>query len=498
MSKKFFITTPIYYPNAAPHIGTAYSILITDVIARYKRLDWYQVKFSTWLDENGQKMLNTAKEKWMDIMDFLDDIADQFITMWKWLDISYTDFIRTTEKRHFDFVQKVLKNTYESWDIFKWEYEGMYCVGCESFKKASDLTPDWLCPDHLKKPEFIKEKNYFFALSKYQNKLEEFYKNHPDFTIPNHRFKEMQTFLNEWLEDFSISRENANFGIPLPFDNSQVTYIWYDALFNYLTVCQDWDEDFWPVDLHLVGKEIARFHVINWPAMLMSAWYELPKNILVTWFLTVDWQKISKSLGNAINPLEFVQKYSRDLMLLYLLSSFPIWQDWDFSEEQAVFTYNARLANNIGNLLNRFLVLSLKIGGKIDWILDSEIWLKVKSMITNYEKSMNNYNLKDALDLVFELWNDLNKYLDDTKPWNLKDESNLEELTNILYTLGEWLRVMATCLYPFFYEKMWELLVRIGVDYWDLFTNKTSLQELISRKEIFVVSEKWEALYPRI
>jgi len=238
LNKKFYVTTPIYYPNAAPHIWTAYSILITDVIARYKRLDWFRVKFSTWLDENGQKMTITAKEKWMEIMEFLDYIASEFLETWKWLDISYTDFIRTTEDRHRIFVQKVLQKTFESWDIYKWEYEWLYCIGCESFKKETDLTPDWLCPDHLKKPECIKENNYFFALSKYQKRLEEFYKINPNFTIPNHRFKEMQTFLNEWLEDFSISRENAKFWIPLPFDSNHMTYIWYDALFNYLTVCQ--------------------------------------------------------------------------------------------------------------------------------------------------------------------------------------------------------------------------------------------------------------------
>lgn len=497
-TKKFYITTPIYYANAAPHIWTAYSILITDVIARYKRLDWYNVKFSTWLDENWQKMLNTAKDKWMGIMEFLDDIAVQFIDIWKCLDISYTDFIRTTEPRHHAFVKKVLQKTFEAWDIYKWEYEWLYCVWCESFKKETDLNELWLCPDHLKKPEIIKENNYFFALSKYQKKLEELYKSNPNFTIPNHRFKEMQTFLDEWLEDFSISRENARFWISLPFDETHITYIWYDALFNYLTVCQDWDEEYWPADLHLVGKEIARFHVINWPAMLMASGYQTPKNIIVTWFLTVNWQKISKSLGNSINPIELVNKYSRDLILLYILTAFPIGQDGDFSEEQAVIMYNAKLANNIGNLLNRFIVLSLNIWWKIDGNENIDIASKKSEMVVNYQNSMNWYNLKDSLEYVFEYANNLNKYLDETKPWNLKDESQLEELTNIMYTLWEWLRVIAICLHPFFYNKMNELFTRIWLDYSNITTQDNSIMDYINKKESFTVSDKWEALYPRI
>ncbi len=496
MKQKFFITTPIYYANSIPHIWTAYSILIPDVIVRYKRINWFEVKFSTGLDENWQKMLNVAKEKWMDIMDFLDDIASKFISMWKWLDISYTDFIRTTEDRHHKFVQEVLQKTYNAGDIYKWEYNWLYCVWCESFKKETDLNTDWLCPDHLKKPEFIKEKNYFFKLSKYQKQLEEFYKTNPSFTIPNHRFNEMQNFLNEWLEDFSISRESCKFWIPLPFDSNQVTYIWYDALLNYLTVCQNWNEDFWPADLHVVWKEIARFHVINWPAMLMSAWYELPKNVMVTWFVNVNWQKISKSLGNAIDPVEFSKKYSRDLMLLYLLSAFPIGQDWDFSEEQAVFTYNAKLANNIWNLLNRFIVLSLKIWWKIEWNIDKEIQNKRNDFIQNYKKSMDSYLLKNALEYCFEFWDALNKYLDNTKPWEKNPDANKQELLDIMYTLWEWLRVIALALHPFFYKKMDELFTRIWLQYSNI--AEMWQEKLFDESPIFIITEKGEALYPRI
>lgn len=508
--KKFYITTPIYYTNWVPHIGHAYSSLVADVIARYKRIDGFDVKFSTWVDENSQKALLKAQDLWMNIVDYLDMMATKHQAVWDWLNISYTDFIRTTEPRHHKFVQEVIQKTFEAWFIKKGNYEWLYCIGCESFKKVEDLNTDWLCPDHLTKPEIIKEENYFFELSKFQEKLEKFYEENPNFTIPNNRFNEMKTFLKEWLEDFSISRNKKLFGIPFPIDKEQVTYVWYDALFNYLTVCKypvksglsispDLDMDFWPADLHVVGKEIARFHVIYWPAMLEAAGYEKPKNVLVTGFITVDWQKIWKSLGNAIDPVEFSAKYSRDLMLLYLLTAFPIWNDWDFSEEQAVFMYNAKLANNLGNLLNRFLVLSLKIWGKIQWKIDDKISYNISQLTSWYDSiRMNSYDLKQTLDKVFLFWDILNKYLDDTKPWNLKDESQLEELINILYTLWEWLRIMAICLYPFFYDKMWELLNRIWLNYWDLEKCDLNFNELFNKTETFTIKEKWEALYPRI
>jgi len=493
MKKKFFITTPIYYANSVPHIGHAYSSLIADVIARYKRDNWFDVKFSTWVDENWQKMVNAAKEKWISIMEFLDDIATKQKAVWDWIDISYTDFIRTTELRHHEFVSEVLQKTYDAWDIYKWEYEWLYCVWCEAFKKETDLTPDWLCPDHLKKPE----KNYFFKLSKYQKQLEDFYLNNPDFTIPNNRFKEMQSFLKEWLEDFSISRETNKFWIPLPFDPSQVTYVWYDALLNYLTVCQNWAEDFWPADLHVVGKEIARFHVIYWPAMLLSAWYELPKNVLVTWFITIDWQKISKSIWNVIDPVEFSGRHSRDLMLLYLLSTFPIWQDWDFSEAQAILMYNAKLANNIGNLLNRFLVLGDKFFWKdeISGKLNENIEDKRSDLIQKYFENMNNYILKDSLEIVFEFWDALNKFLDETKPWNKNIETDKEELRDIMFTLWEWLRTIAILLHPFFYKKMTEIFSRIWLDY---SIDENEMKKLLDKIEGFTIKEKWDALYPRI
>lgn len=496
MKKKFFVTTPIYYANGVPHIGHAYSSLVADIIARYKRLNGFDVKFSTWVDENSQKVVEKAKENKMDVMDFLDKMAETHKNIWDWLHISYTDFIRTTEARHHKFVQEILQKSYEKGDIYKWTYEWLYCVGCEAFKMEKELTPDWLCPDHLTKPDKIKEQNYFFKLSKYQAQLEEFYAKNKNFVMPEYRFNEMKNFFKEWLVDFSISRETNKFWIPLPFDSSQVTYVWYDALLNYLTVCEWWDENFWPADLHIVWKEISRFHILYWPAMLLSAWYELPKNILVTGFLTIDGQKISKSLWNVIDPVEFSQKYSRDLMLLYLITTFPIWQDWDFSEAQAITIFNAKLANNIGNLLNRFLVLSLKIWGKINSTIDETIEKNKQELIKKYKTSMDKYDLKTSLELVFEFWDILNKYLDNTKPWELKEASELEKLTNILYTLWEWLRTIATLLHPFFYDKMNEALERIGQNNKELIENW--MDKFLEKKVWFEVKEKGEGLYGRI
>ena len=518
MKDNFFITTPIYYANWKPHIGHAYSSLIADSIARYKKISGKQIKFSTWVDENSQKVVEKAVEEGMEIIPYLDKMAEKHRWVWDGLNIKYTDFIRTSDSKHHDFVKKVLQTSFDNGDIYQGEYEWMYCVWCEAFKKDDDLvylnkttkatfpvtkkveeTDNIIkvCPDHLTTPDKIKEKNYFFKLSKYEDKLKEFYSKNPDFVIPSDRFNEVKAFVDRGLEDFSISRETNKFGIILPFDESQVTYVWYDALFNYITVCQD-DMKFWPADLHVVGKDIIRFHAIYWPAMLMSAGYELPKQILTTWFFTVDWQKISKSLWNAIDPVDFSDKYSEDLLKLYLLSSFNIGQDWDFDQKQAILTYNAKLANNFGNLVNRVVVLTLKLGldNGLKWNIDNNIENKKFQYIEDFKYSMNIYNLKDSLDYTFKFLDDLNKYVDINEPWNLiKDESKREEVIDIFYTIAEWLRQVWLNLYSFFPEKMWELFNKLGLENYTEQLEEWKLEELINKKEIFIVKEKWKALF---
>jgi methionyl-tRNA synthetase len=495
----FYITTPIYYTNGIPHIWHSYSSIIADVIARYKKINGFQIKFSTWVDENSQKALLKAEEEGLEIKDYLNIMASKHKEVWDGLNIKYTDFIRTTEERHHKFVKQVLQKTYDNGDIYEWEYEWMYCVGCEAFKKDSDLTPDWLCPDHKKKPDKIKEKNYFFRLSKYQDKLLKFYEENPDFVVPNDRFNEVKAFVKRGLEDFSISRETNKFGIKLPFDDSQVTYVWYDALFNYLTVCQNDNESFWPANLHVVWKDIIRFHAVYWPAMLMSIWYDIPKQILTTWFFTVDGQKMSKSLWNVIDPVEYGAKFSREALTLYLLSSFHIWQDGDFDQKQAILTYNAKLANNLWNLVNRVVVLTLKLGLKgwlnsvFELFSNDEV---VKNYFNFFTQEIQNYHLKESLDISFFYLDELNKYVDKKEPWQLI-KTDEDETKKVLYTVAEWLRQVWLCLYPFFPEKMWEMFEKLGLENYKEQLENGRLEELRNKKEIFQIKEKWENLFER-
>ncbi len=542
---KFFITTPIYYTNGIPHIGHSYSSIIADSIARYQKITGKKVKFSTWVDENSQKAVLKAEEQGMEIMPYLDMMASKHKAVWDGLGIEYTDFIRTTEDKHHKFVREVLQTSYDNGDIYEWVYEWMYCVGCEAFKKDEDLvylnkttnktfpvSKDIviseniikICPDHLTEPQILKEKNYFFRLSKYQTYIEDLYKKNPEFVVPNDRFNEVKAFLERWLEDFSISRETNKFWIKLPFDETQVAYVWYDALFNYLTVCKYpnnwWDDmDFWPADLHIVGKEIIRFHAIFWPAMLKSVWYELPAQILTTGFLTVNWQKISKSLGNAIDPVEFSQKYSKDLLTLYLLSSFNIGQDWDFDEKQAILTYNAKLANNLWNLVNRVVVLSLKLPAeswKLFWKVDHFLtddnllsidqdlvgFLKWKPTILDYlekfQVNINKYDLKSCLDITFSFLDKLNKFADIKQPWQMiKGDDKQDETRNVLYTLAEWLRIVWLALYPFFPVKMDMMFVKLWLlDYKERLEN-WEFEKLLVEFPTFFIKEKWENLFSR-
>ncbi|MDD3646699.1 MAG: methionine--tRNA ligase [Candidatus Gracilibacteria bacterium] len=559
MQDKFFITTPIYYTNGIPHIGHAYSSIIADTIARYQKISGKKVKFSTGVDENSQKALQKAEEQGMDIVSYLDMMADKHRGVWDGLKIKYTDFIRTTEERHHKLVREVLQTSFDKGDIYAGEYEGMYCVGCEGFKKDEDLvyknkssgetfpiTPKVkpsdniikVCPDHLTEPQKIKEKNYFFRLSAYQDKLLEYYEQNPDFVTPRDRFNEVIAFVKRGLDDFSISRETNKFGIRLPFDEEQVTYVWYDALFNYVTVCKysphpnhlpggegieqiggeyfENQKEFWPADLHVVGKDIIRFHAIYWPAMLLSAGYELPKQILTTGFFTVDGQKISKTLGNVIDPVEFSEKYSKDLLTLYLLSSFNIGQDGDFDQKQAILTYNAKLANNLGNLVNRVVVLSLKLTQPhpspllrsnfedsrartpVSLILKGDGIEGMLEYNNNFDTSIKKYDLKSCLDASFAFLDSLNKFADEKQPWvTIKDEDKQDETREVLYTIAEGLRQVGLSLYPFFPEKMGEMFVKLGLEDYVEKLEDGKLEELRNKKEVFNIKEKGEALFLR-
>lgn len=529
----FFITTPIYYTNWIPHIWHAYSSIICDILARYQKINGKKVKFSTWVDENSQKAILKAREIWMETMSYLDMMAKKHKIVWDWLWIKYTDFIRTTEERHHKLVREVLQKCFDNWDIYQAEYEWMYCIWCEAFKKDEDLiymnkitkktfsinskinideNIIKVCPDHLIEPQRIKEKNWFFRLSKYENFLKDLYKNNPNFVIPYIRFNEVKTFVDRWLEDFSISREKNNFGIKLPFDETQVTYVWFDALFNYITVCKyndNWwnDENFWPADLHVVAKDIIKFHAIYWPAMLKSAWYDIPKNILATGYFTVNWQKISKSLWNVIDPIEFSSKYSKELLILYMLSSINIWQDWDFDQKQAILMYNAKLANNLWNLINRVIVLSLKIWWELKWSIKidnknnwEELWNWLLTIFpTKIEDLYKNYNLKSILDLSFLTLDKLNDFMTQKEPWKMiKDKTKFKETVNVLYTIAEWLRQVWFALYPFFHEKISEMFIKLWLYNYKEQLENWKLKDLINKNETFFIKNKWENLFNKI
>lgn len=535
MSKnKFYVTTPIYYVNWIPHIGHFYSSVIASILARYNKVSWKQTRFTTWVDENSQKAVKIAEERKMDIMEYLDEMSVSHKKVWDFFSFPYTDFIRTTEKRHHNLVKEVLQKVYDRWDIYEWVYKGMYCVWCEAFKKDDDLIDlDWVkvCSDHLTEPDKINEKNYFFKLSRYQKWLEEFYEANPDFVMPDFRFNEVREFVKRWLEDFSISRETNKFWVKLPFDDQQVAYVWFDALYNYYTSCKysrAWDKDsenfidetdFWPADLHVVWKDIIRFHAIYWPAMLASyfdLWEEkdgvlhykktdkerLPKNILTTWFFTIDWQKISKSLWNVIEPVDYSKKYSKDLLTLYILSAFPIWNDGDFDRKDAILTYNAKLANNLWNLVNRVVVLSLKLkdeSWKLYWDINQD-WFYEKNIswiLNKYTEAIKNYDLKSSLDYCFILTDILNKFADEKQPW-ISVKNDTEWTRWVLYTLADSLRQVWLCLYPFFPEKMTEMFEKLWLENYKEILESGGMKTLQDKKEIYNIKDKWEPLFKRL
>lgn len=581
MKQNFYVTTPIYYGNGLPHVGHFYSSSIANVIYKHAKIIWKNARFTTGIDENSQKAVIKAQEAWVPIMDYLDSMAAGHKKVWDHFDFDYTDFVRTTSHRHHNLVQKVLQKCFDAWDIYEWEYEGMYCIGCESFKKDEDLVflnktsgdtfpvsdkvkPSEnimkICPDHLTTPDTVKEKNYFFRLKNYQTWMEEFYDANPDFVNPSFRYNEVKAFVGRGLEDFSISRETNTFGIKLPFDNSQVTYVWFDALFNYYTSCissRGWDKnndnytdesEFWIGSdenkrniVHVVWKDIIRFHAIFWPAMLAS-YFELgdrtwdtihykkednkylPNQVLTGGYFTVDGQKMSKTIGNVIEPMAYSNQYNHEMLTLYMLSAFPIGNDGDYDRKDAILNYNAKLANNLWNLVNRVVVLTMKLGEELsgdlyedawvvdyqevdDWIDEGMVynveWEKLGMLIIAYrddfDKYMSEYNLKAALDTSFKFLDSVNKYVDDKEPWTLvKDESKKEELKVILYTIAESLRQVWLNLYPFFPKKMWELFVKLGLSWYVELLEAWKKDTLRSTSEKFIIMQKGEALFMRL
>lgn len=462
MNKKYYITTPIYYPSANFHIGHCYTTIIADAISRYKRLTGYDVFFQTGTDEHGEKIEKKAKEAGVTPKEYVDKIIEDAKDLWVSLGISYDYFIRTTDKEHEEAVQKIFKKLYDQGDIYKGEYKGLYCVPCESFWTESQLV-EGKCPDCGREVKEVSEEAYFFKLSKYQDRLVEFYEKHPDFILPLSRKNEMlNNFIKPGLEDLCVSRTSFKWGVPVDFDPNHVVYVWIDALSNYITSLGYPDETsekfkkYWPADLHLVGKEIVRFHTIIWPCMLMALNLELPKQVFGHGWLIINGGKISKSLGNYKDPREYIASYGVDAVRYYALREVPFGSDGIFSEEALITRTNSDLANTLGNLVNRTISMSHKYfdgiikNPKVEEDIDNELINSVLALKDIVEEKMNSLKANEALEEIMEVLRKCNKYIDDTTPWTLaKDEAKKDRLATVLYNLLESIRICAVLLSPF-------------------------------------------------
>ena len=468
---KFFLTTAIDFVNSKPHLGTAYEKITADVIARYKRLAGFDTWFLMGNDEHSQNVYKRAQDLGMDPLAYCDEMERVFTSVWKHLDVSYDDFIRTTdEKRHKPAVQKMAQACYDAGDIYEGVYEGWYCVSCEAFKQEKDLV-DGHCPVHPTiKPEWIREKNWFFRLSKYQKRLLDHYAAHPAFIEPEVRRNEILRLVEAGLEDISVSRAGQSWGIPLPFDPQGVVYVWFDALINYAAaVGYGWDDPrfakWWPANLHIIGKDITRFHCVIWPAMLMSAGVPLPGQVFGHGWISVNGQRMSKSLGNVVDPVEAADKYGVDPLRLYLVKEVPYGGDGDFTWERLGEKYNADLANNLGNLVSRVAAMTERYrGGTLPATAASERLATVAATaVADYRRAMDALMLHDGVAAAFRIVDAANLFIAETQPWALaKDPAQSERLTTVLADVSEAVRIAAVLLLPVMPTSAAEILRRVG------------------------------------
>lgn len=475
MSKTFYITTPLYYVNALPHIGHSYTQVVCDCIARYKRLKGEKVFFLTGTDEHGQKVYRSAEKAGKETHEFIDGVVGKFKQLWKRLDISYDDFIRTTEARHKKAVQKALKTLYEKGDIYEDVYSGYYCIPCETFWQKPQLK-DSLCPDCSRKVEFIEERGYFFRLSKYQDWLQKHIQKNPDFIKPDFRRNEVLGLLKQPLSDLCISRprKRLSWGIDIPFSKEYVVYVWVDALLNYISApgfatSLDKFKQIWPADLHIIAKDILRFHAVYWPIIVHALGLKPPKCVFAHGWWVISGEKISKSKGNIIDPNPIIEKYGTDALRYFLLREVTLGLDGNFSKSSFIDRYNGNLANDLGNLLNRTLTMVHKyFNGKITSegnIADEDkslLELKRK-VVTEFYNQMEQLQINKPLINIWQLINAANKYIEDTAPWKIAKRGDKERLSAFILTLLKVLETIMVLIYPYMPSTSARMALQLGI-----------------------------------